>query len=98
MNQEETVGILKTFQNNIKNAIEQRSCHLDVDLEKLKRALESLKLLYSDIEELFENIIYIVDNSLNTKLSSNKYIFNLASFDELNQKLMQVFTYIKGKI
>lgn len=99
MNQDKAIEILRLFQQQLENAIEQKSLHFKTNAEEIKEALEFLKFSYSYIQELLKDTINVVDNSNIQPLSSNKVIFNLPNFNELNEKLIQLFPYIeKGKI
>lgn len=89
MNQDRAIEILKLFQQNLENAIEQKSLHFKVNVEEIKEALEFLKPLYIDISVLFENIINKVNdaNKSDRSIAINKIIFNSPYFKELNMIL-----------
>lgn len=96
MNQDRAIETLKLFQQNLENAIEQKSLHFKVNVEEIKEALEFLKPLYIDISVLFENIINKVNdaNKSDRSISINKIIFNFPYFKELNENLDELFRSI----
>jgi len=96
MNQDKAIEILRLFQQQLENAIEQKSLHFKTNVEEIKEALAFLKPLYIDISVLFENIINKVNDAKKSEksIAINKIIFNFPYFKELNENLNELFRCI----
>ena len=96
MNQEKAIEILRLFQQELKNAIEQKSLYFKVNIEEIKLSLEFFKQLIM-CEELCDDIITKVNDANKSDRSisiNNKIIFSSPYFKELNENLIVLFKYI----
>ncbi len=96
MNQEKAIEILRLFQQELKNAIEQKSLYFKVNIEEIKLSLEFFKQL-NMCDELCDDIITKVNDANKSDRSisiNNKIIFSSPYFKELNENLIVLFKYI----